>query len=200
MVSTVAVGQLGREFFQSVPAGVGGRSLGCSVVDVVGHGFHLTDESLGQLGIFVVLDGPVLAQKRAHGPVALAHGVDMLEGNGERHSVVYHVGYIEREVGLRYDQQLVSLVVVVAILHCDVVGHVNRQYQVVKTTVADECDRAGDMERKIVHIMLMHHRETGLKVGVVHVGTLHIYKELLIEMICKFLRALGHRLERDAEY
>ncbi len=46
----------------------------------------------------------------------------------------------------------------------------------------------------------MHHRETDLKIGVVHVGTLHIYKELLIEMICKFLRALGHRLERDAEY
>jgi len=58
VVSTVAVGQLGREFFQPVPARVGGGGF----VHLVGHGLHLTDESLGQLGILVVLDGAVLAQ------------------------------------------------------------------------------------------------------------------------------------------
>ncbi len=47
--------------------------------------------------------------------------------------------------------------------------------------------------------MLIHHRQSDIKIGVTDVRTFHCDKELLIEMIGKFMRALRHSLERDAE-
>ena len=66
-----------------------------------------------------------------------------------------HVGYIEEVVAFGNLNHSVGVVaVVVAILHCHLVGGVDGKLQIIQAAVAGHGDCAGEVEHKVIHIVL----------------------------------------------
>ena len=172
------------ELFQSVPAGVG-ASFGGAV-----HVFHLVDEFVLEVGVFIVALGAVLLQQSAHLAVALAHGVDVLDGYRQHYGVVNHIGDIESGVAHGYLEHLVIVVVLVfAVFHHDVVGRIDGEYQIVQAAVTQKGHIAGHLEVERIEIAVVHHRHMGIEVGIVDVFILHVLEEALVQMKVELMRA-----------
>lgn len=123
----VVVFTFGGERLQDIPAGVDG-----SVVAVVNRVEQVLFD-------FVGLHCVVLVEQSAHGLVALAHGVDVLDGDFQRHCVINHVCHIEVVVAPGNFEQSVGLVsIVVAVFHIYPVAGVDGENQVVEATVAQQ--------------------------------------------------------------
>lgn len=191
---SVVVGlPLRAETAEGVPARVDGAVAG-SVVDAV-HKLVL------KLGVLVVgAASAVLAQQGAHLAVALAQGVDMLDGDCEHDGLVNHEGHVEVGVGGGNDEQLVVLVAVfIAELYGDMIVGVDRENQVVETTGADERESAGEVEAEVERVAMTGHDKLDLDVGVVDLIVFHIDKKLLAEVVAEVVLTLGQAVEPELE-
>ena len=142
----------------------------------------------------------MFAEQGAHGAVALAERMDVLDRNGKRGGVENHVRHVEPVVTLGDDEQLIGLRIVVAILDGDVVCGIDRLDEVIETTVTDERDSAGDVKSKVIDVMLVCHRQLDLKVSIVYVSTLHVDEKLFTQMVFKLLNTFRDVFQRETEF
>ena len=177
-VYVVAVGK----FSQSIPTWVGSLTAGCVYI------VYFIDKVVLQLTVFVGRGGTVLLEQGTHLAVALAHGVHMLDGDCKLHCIVEHVSYIERGITHRDFKHVIAVVVIaVAILDNNMICRFDGEMEVVETTVADECHFSLDGEVKVVVLTVICHCKMRVKGGIVDIGALHIYEELLVEAEIKFV-------------
>ena len=181
------------QVFELVPTRVGGGVASACVVGIV------VDEVDVEV-VVAAVDGrsAVLAQQRAHGSVAFAGGVDVLDGDGERDGVVYHIGHVDVGVAVGYLQKLVGVVaVVVAIFDYNMVYGVDGEGEVVEATVAGYDDFAAEGEMQVVVVVFVLDFEVHFDVGIAHIVVLHVDKKLLTYLVVKLLAAYGHAFERQ---
>ena len=71
------------------------------------------------------------------------------------------------------------------------------EVEVVETTVAYKHDLARYLEAKVIEITFIHNIQTDRKVGVAHIGALHIDEELLVEVILERVLSYTQAFQRQ---
>lgn len=168
---------LGRKLSQGIPARVGGGAFRLLVVDAL-------HEFLFQVGIVARGACAVLLEDGAHGAVAFAHRVHMLDGYRQCHGVVEHVCNVDSGISRGDFENFVGVVVVVvAILHGEPVVRVDGKLHLVETTVAHQSDLACDCEIQGIDIAVVLHRKNHVEVGVADIAALHVDEKLPAKLV-----------------
>ena len=175
---------IGAETFEGIPAGVGGCVL---------YAFH---EFFLKFGILAL--SAVFFEQGAHRAVAFSERMNVLNRNHQHDGIVEHVSDIEVVVRVGDDKEVIGIIIViVAIFDIYGVSGVDRQDEVVKTTVAEQSYRTGKGKLKVVDVVMIIYHKMNVNVGIADIGVLHIGEKLLIELIIKLMRSHAKRFQRQ---
>lgn len=104
----------------------------------------------------IVITGTVPVERRSHSTVAFPEWMYMTQWDGKDDRVVKHVSYVDIRVILRYDQEVIGLVIIVlSIFYRDVIDSVDIEVYRIKTSVAWHLDHPLACECAVEGIILL---------------------------------------------